>query len=494
MTTAPDPMKAERFAPHLTADRSRAALAGTLWSLLHTLIPTLSGTLVFYLSATLLTPSDFGRMAIALGVVSVALAVSPLAFAEALVQRKTLERSHADAVFLISCLYGLLSCLALIALAGPVARWFGEPDLAWLVPVVALKLPFDMIASVPNAMIVRSMRFRIVALRTAAATSVGAGVSIALLLLGHGLAALAVAQVAISLTTCAVALWSSGWRPGLSGQRSHLKDLLDYAIYAAGERMLSTLRVDHLVVGAMGGAALLGLLTFAQRIFRLLSDLAGGALGQVVHVLLASMQDEPDKARRSFALVSFASTAVGFPVFAGAAMVVDDLVTLLFPDKWSGATEATQIFCLAGFLTTLGIVQGAFIRSQGKANWWFWYQLVQQGTTVLAIVLTWRYGLTAIAAAVVAKSFLVWPVSVAMTIRLLECGLAQYARAFVGPLAATLGMILALWALPNSSGWTGVSLYVLAGAIVYPILLVALSRAYLIESYKTIRRKGAVRG
>lgn len=491
MTIAPDPVAAARFAPHPTKGRSRAAFVGTLWSLLHTLIPNLSAALIFFLAATYLTPVDFGRLAIATGVVSVALALSPLAFAEALVQRAGLQPGHADAVFWLDLAFGVSAALLLVALAGPVAAWFGEPALAWLLPLVALKVPFDLAAAVPNAMIVRAMRFRAVAIRTAIASGVGAAVCVALLLAGYGLAALAASQVAISVATCLVALVAARWRPGLAGRPRHLRELAGYGVFSAGDRMLTTLRLDHLVVGALGGSALVGLLTFAQRVFRLLSDVASGALSSVVHVVLASMQAESDRVRQAFLMVSFVACAVGFPIFAGAALVIDDLIALLFGATWAEAAQAAQIFCLAGFLTTLGIVQGALIRSQGHADRWFWYQLFQQATTVGLLALTWSHGVAAMAAAVVVKSYLVWPISARMTIRQLGLGLPVYLASLRAPSLSTAGMAAAVLALPAVPGWSGLALQVAVGAVVYGALLALLDRRRIAATVRVLRhRKG----
>ncbi|MEQ9038973.1 MAG: oligosaccharide flippase family protein [Silicimonas sp.] len=490
MTSLPNTPAATGFVPHPSSGRSRAAVLGSLWSLLQTLIPSLSSALIFFMAAAYLTPADFGHLAIATGVVSIALAFSPVAFGEALVQRASLSPSHADAVFWLNAAFALLYCALLILAAPFVADWFGVPDIAWILPLLSLRVPFELVAAVPVAMITRAMQFRLLAIRTAIGSAVGTVVCLVLLLAGQGLLALVVSQVAVSATVCAVAVWSCGWRPGLSARLSDIRDLARYGTFAAGQRMLGTLRVDHLVTGALGGAVLLGLLVFAQRIFQLLANIASGALSSVMHVVLSSMQGEPEKAKRAFVLVSFAAAAIGFPVFAGAALVIDDIVRLFFADKWSEAAAAAQIFCVVGFIASLSIVQGALIRSRGKPDWLLWYQLAQEATTVLVIVLAWRHGVQVMVAAIAAKTFLIWPVSVWMTIRLLDCSLFTYARAFAGPALATAVMAGALVALPDAPGLGNLALQIAVGIAVYPPLLAALCHDRLTEAWRILRRKG----
>lgn len=469
------------FVPHLTSGRSRAAFFGSFWSLVHALLPSLSATAVFFVSATFLSPVDFGHLAVATALVSVALAFSPAAFGEALVQRETLKREHANAVFWLNAGFAASYCLGLVILAPIFAEWFKVPDLRWILPILALKIPFELLAAVPASMIIRKMRFRLLALRTAIGSAVGMVLSVGLLLAGHGLLALVIAQVAVSVITFVVVLWTAAWRPGFTMRLADLRDLAHYGVFAAGQRMLGMVRVDHLVLGAMGGPVLLGLLVFSQRVFQLLASIAGGALSSVTHVVLSSMQAEPEKARRAFGLVSFVAAAVGFPVFAGAALVVDDMVELFFADNWLDAARAAQLFCLVGFLFALGIVQGALIRARGFPNWLFYYQLVQEIGTVLAIAVVFPFGIEAVVGAIAVKTALIWPISVAMTVRLLDCSVWAYARSFAAPAMATAGMAIVLMALPQTPGSANIALQVAVGVGVYPLLLLTLCRARLVE-------------
>lgn len=477
------------FVPHLTSGRSRAAFLGSFWSLIHALLPSLSATAVFFVSATFLSPVDFGHLAMATALVSVALAFSPAAFGEALVQRETLKPEHANAVFWLNAGFALVYCGALVLLAPVFAAYFDVPELRWILPILALKIPFELLAAVPASMIIRKMRFRLLALRTAIGSAVGMVLSVGLLLAGHGLLALVVAQVAVSVTTFVVVLWTAGWRPGVAMRLCDLRALAHYGVFAAGQRMLGMVRLDHLVLGTIGGPVLLGLLVFSQRVFQLLASVAGGALSSVTHVVLSSMQGEPEKARRAFGLVSFVAAGVGFPAFAGAALIIDDLVAMFFAENWLDAARAAQLFCLVGFLFSLGIVQGALIRSRGYPNWLFYYQLVQEAGTVLVIALVYPWGIEAVVAAIAVKTALIWPISVAMTVRLLDCSVWTYIRSFAAPACATLGMVVVLLSLPQGAGIQNLALQIVVGACVYGLLILTLCWSRLTEVRRLILTK-----
>lgn len=467
------------YRPHLSRGRSRAAVAGVLWSSLHTLLPTVGSAGVFLVGAYFLTPADFGLIGLATALVSVAIALSPLAFGEALIQRKLMTRAHADSVFWLTVGFGLIAMLP-FGLGGPlIAEWIGEPELAALLPVLALRVPLELAAAVPNALIVRAMRFRLLALRTSVATLVSVAVSLWMLFAGYGYWALVVSQVSASLVLCAMAFWVTRWRPGATFRASAIRELAHYGVFASGNRMLDTIRLDHIVLGALGGTQLLGLYFFAQRCFMILIQLVSGALSSVTHALLSTLQGEGAKARQAFMIASFASTAVSLPMFAGVALVIDDVLAQLLDPKWAGAAFPVQAFCALGVLASVGVIQGALIKSQGHANWWFYYQLLQQGTTVLTIALAYRYGLVPMMTALVLKSVLIWPVSVWMTTRLLGCTPLSYLSEFRDPILATVVMsvaVLGVGAAVDGAPAATLSLQILCGAITYALSLFLLSR------------------
>ncbi|MDX8355001.1 lipopolysaccharide biosynthesis protein [Cognatiyoonia sp. IB215182] len=466
--------------PHLTSGRSVLALAGVMWSSLQTLIPTISAAIVFFVSAMFLSPADFGLVGLASGLVMTVIAFTPVAFGEALIQRKELSRAHADSVFWLTVGFGALCFLPLLIWSASIANLMGDAAIAAILPVLALRIPLDLAAAVPNGMIARSMKFKLIALRTAVATLVSLIVCLAMLFAGYGYWALVGSQISGSLVACAMAFWVAKWRPGFSLRWQALRDLAHYGVFASGNRMLATVKLDHLVLGILAGPAILGLFFFAQRFYFMLTQLVGGALSSVTLALLSTLQDDAPKTAKAFGMASYLSAAVSMPMFCALAITAPTLLDLLLDDEWAGAAFAVQAFCIAGVLAGIGVVQAALIKAQNKAHWWFWYQLVQQATSVLVIALTANLGLQVLMVALMAKSVMLWPVSVMMTAKLLKCSPWSYLVGFATPLLATTAMALAMLAapilLPGQPPILQLTLQLAAGAAIYAPLILLLSR------------------
>ena len=422
---------------HRKTGRASAAIKGTLWSLVSSLAPAVLGFLVFLATSRVLTPAEFGIVAFAASVATIGLAVAPAGFREALIQRDTISPIHLDTVFWLCFGAAVLIFGALCAAAPLIAASSGDSLLAALIPFIAARVLFDMAAAVPNALLVRTMSFRMLALRTTAASLVAAVVCLVLLWFGFGLWALAASQLAASVTTCFGALIAARWLPGFRFQLRALGDLKAFGLFSTGNHFITTISLDQLLIGALIGPAGLGIYGFARRIFQILTDLLSGALNLVSYSLLSSMQREPAKLREAYLLGTFASSVVAFPVFAGLALVAGDLIPLAFGEHWIEAVPVVQAFCALGVLTAVGILQASLIRSQGQADLWFYYVLSKQVVTVLYVFLFAGWGLLPLTIALVVLNMLMWLPTLHMVVRLLDISLPAYLGSFALPVLAT---------------------------------------------------------
>jgi teichuronic acid exporter len=476
---------------HLSSGRARAALLGVVWSILNIAVSTLLAAGVFLITSRILLPADFGAVAFAASIITVVAVLIPSAFGEALVQRKVLEPGHLDTLFWLTFLISGSGYAAIVLLAAPVAGWSGVPLLEPILPVLGLRLIFDALLTVPASLLVRRMQFRAVAVRTAIANGIGAVVCLVMVLHDYALWALVASQVITSLAACIVAFAGAQWRPGLRVRWQSLRDLMGFGGYAMGGRILNELRIDQFLLGVLLGPAVLGLFYFGRRLFQMLKDLTVGAFSPVSSVLLASLHGEVEKRRRAYLIASYASAGLAFPLFAGLIAVAPAAVPWAFGEQWLNAVYTVQCFCVIGMMAGLGQMQAALIRNLGRPDWWFWYQVVVQLSTIPIVLAFYRFGLDAVMTVIVLRTVLLWPNSVLMAQRLLDMPLWDYVRSLQGPALGTAAMVAWVILLPRL--WpdmpTGRTLFaqVASGAITYALVLLVTSSRTLLETGRLLR-------
>lgn len=461
--------------------RSVVAFRGVFWSAVSIFLPAAVNFLVFMVTSRLLTPADFGAVALALTVTMFVAALGPTGFGEAIVQRASLRTDHLDSVFWLCALYGLVAYAVLFAASQQIGDLFGSDVLSFVMPVLGVRILLQMANVVPGSLIIRSLSFHLIALRTFFATLIAAAISVGMVLAGYGLWALVFAQLSEMIVKAIVTFWSAGWRPrGLPRLRA-LRELSGYGLFACGNQVVSFLgsQADQALVGYVLGVRSVGLYNFARRIYTMVNDLVSGALGTVSHPLFSEVQGDLQKVRRGFLVSSFLSSAIAIPTFVGIALVADRAIPLLFGDQWLEALQPLRLLCALGVISCVGVLQSALIKSRGRADWWFYYQLASSLLNLVLVVAFAHYGITVMLVAIVAKTYLIWPIAVQMTLRLLSMRFADYVGQFAGPVLASGAMsamvLLTRHYLGETSLVEGLAVDILVGAMTYLAVLFALA-------------------
>lgn len=477
---------------HHQSGRARRAYTGVLWSGVNALLPAASGLIVFLVVSRVVSPEEFGFVAFAVAIIGTIGAFSPAGFGDALVQRSDLGSSHLNATFWLCLLWGIVLYLLAVVSASPLSILLDDPMLAVLMPVIGLRLILDLAAVVPTALLSRKMEFRQLALRTLLSSGVSLVACLVVLWMGYGFWALVMSQLIGALVICAVSWLSISWRPQWGVDRQALRDLSRFGGFASGSRLITTINVDQLLIGAFMGSAALGLFYFARRIFQMLNDVLTGALASVSYPLLSSMQAEPEKLRETYLATTFLSSVLSFPIFIGFALVANQLVPLVFGDQWAEATPALQAFCAIGLLSCIGILQAALIRAKGRADWWMWYQVIQQVLTALVVLVLFPFGITAVVIGIAVKTWIVWPFVATAVGHMIDLSFYRYLAQFMSPLVGSLAMaavVLTLGVFMEDGMALTLAVQIAAGALTYGLTLLIVAGQRLHSLRTTLRKR-----
>ncbi len=493
--TSGEAVKGDVEYAHVKTRRSSAALRGAFWSAINASVPTLLNSLVFIVSSRYLMPHDFGIIALAVSAISLASAIAPVALGEALIQQLNIRKSHLDTVFWLCGGTALLIYGVLVVSSPLIAAAMGQPAVADFLPILGLKLVFDLAAVVPSALIARAMSFHLIAIRTIVATLFSSAICIGMLMSGYGIWALAISLLAVSMTSSFATFLGAKWLPGFDINIQALRDLARYGFFASANRFLQVMSLDQIIIGSLISPAALGIYNFAKRLFQIINDVIAGALTSVSHALLSSLQDEKDKVREAFLLATYGSSIVSFPAFVGLAAIVGDAIPVVFGAQWSEAIWPTRWFCVIGLMSSIGVIQSSLINSQGKSDWWFYYQLFRQILTIATIFLFLDKGITYIVMAIALQTLVLWPITLIMVEKIIALKIAIYFRQFLAPLFASVIMLAFIFLIGYLfHGVTPIIRLVVeigVGATVYTLSIFLLSRErilMIVKSFLKINR------
>jgi O-antigen/teichoic acid export membrane protein len=221
----------------------------------------------------------------------------------------------------------------------------------------------------------------------------------------------------------------------------------------------------------------------------MINNVVAGGLTSVTHVLLSSLQHDQNKVRDAFLMATFGCSLISFPAFMGLAAVADDAIPLIFGSHWAAAIWPVRFFCVIGLMSGIGVVQASLITSQGRSDWWFYYQLVRNIITILTVFLLYKYGVATIVFALMLEVLLMWPITLWMVSKLIGLSIGAYFVQFLRPTAAYLGMLAVVLAVSAGlhdwpPAWRLIS-EILVGGIAYSGLIFALCRERILFLVKT---------
>jgi O-antigen/teichoic acid export membrane protein len=454
--------------------RSRV-LRGLAWKGGSQVFLQVSRIVVALVLARLLAPHDYGIAGMVLVVSSLVLVFSDVALGAALVQRHELTEADRSTVFWTSLGVGALCTGAGVAVAGPVARFYGEPSVAPLLAALSAGFVVNALATTQEALLVRELGFRRLELRMMGGTLAGAVVGISLAALGFGAWAIIGQQLALGVVSTALIWIASPWRPRFVFSLASLRDLGGFSGNVFGQRILFYLHrnADNLLVGRFVGAAALGTYALAYNVMLVPFSRLGGPVQEVLFPAFSRLQDDADRIAAIWIRATRLVGAVTVPALAGLVVVAPDFVHVVLGSRWHGVAPVLQILAWVGLLQSLQTINSNILQALDRTNLLLRYAVVFFAAHLAAFAIGLHWGILGVAAGYAISSTIVEPLYAWITTRTVGISLGRLVGSLRGIAAASLVMALAVLALRLALEREGVpplarlALCVVAGAVVY---------------------------
>ncbi len=481
----PDASARDRFfdTSHLGADlKTRALRSGvfTVGGQLTSKAIQFGGTMVL---ARILTPRDYGLLAMITVVTGFVEQFKDLGLSMATVQRQQITHEQVSTLFWINV--GLSAVLMLVAMAlAPALAWFyGEPQLLWLTVALAASFIFGGLTVQHQALLRRQMRFKALAAIQVAVLVVGVSVGIAAALAGAGVWALIYYLIASAFAN-AVAVWLvCAWRPGLPRRGSGVRGMLAFGGNLTGFKFVNYFarNLDNLLIGKVWGTAQLGLYSKAYALLLLPVRQITGPVSAVAIPTLSRLQDDPERYRRYFLKAVSLVAGLTMPAVAFMILMSDEIVLLALGNQWA---EAAPIFRMLGVAAivqpTVSTCSWLYI-SNGRADrmlrWGVFSSVILVGSFLIGL----PYGAIGVATSYALCMLLLTFPSMWYASRPTPVPVGGIVAAMWHPALATAstGVVLAGFTngLPRySTGVSGLMLGVAITSIVYLLVSSALAR------------------
>ncbi len=407
--------------------------------------------------AKLLTPEDFGMVAVASMVIELLYLMKDLGVSQALIYRQEdSELSVNTGMILVTGINTLLFLLA--AAASPwIARFYDNPELMPVVLLLSSNLIWIGLKAAPEAKLRKNMEFRKLVVPNVVPVLIASAVSIVMALAGYGVWSLVIRALIVNILGTLLIFRYARHRPSLRFSRSAARDLLSYGKFIVGTSVFLVLyyNLDKLFISRWGGIVALGYYTLAMRIASLPVSELSHVVCKVMFPVMSKLGKEPEKLRATFLSTVKYSSLLAIPMSLGIAAFVPPVVRVVYGDKWLAMILPLQLLAFYALFRSLSSIIHETFKATGVPHLMQRYVIVRLVLLLVAVAPVMYFkGLNAMCAAMVLLNLLVTTMELITISRRIELPVLSILATFARPLAVALVLVLGVYKVVS---WCGLS-------------------------------------
>lgn len=339
--------------------------------------------------ARLLTPADFGIIAIATVLIVFFDTISDSGIGPAIIQNKTLTRDDLSCYFSLTLYIGGLLSVIFFLVSSWISKFYGDNLLCPILQIMSVAIFFRFANIVPNALLQRNKRFRFIAIRTVSIQA-GCGLgAIGCAYYGAGAYSLLIPPVFSAILLFIVSYMEITVPFTFRIRIKSVNKILSYSLFHFSFSFINyfSRNLDKLVVGKVFGTSTLGYYEKSYKLMMLPVGNITNVISPAIQPIFSEYQNDRkwlyEKSMKIFELLAF----IGFPLSVLLFFCSKEIILIVFGEQWHGAIEPFRILSLSVGFQMIYSPQGAFFQSANAVKPMFYNGLFTAFLNILGLVI-----------------------------------------------------------------------------------------------------------
>lgn len=426
----------------------------------------------------LLTPDDFGVVAMVAAVMGFAQLFSDAGFSAATIQRKEVSSQQVSNLFWIACVLGGILCLFVIFTSPILALLYGDPRVTGIAMAWSLSFLVSALSIQPLAILRRDMKFGTVATIDVLFVTVASLTAIAIAWLTNSYYALVFGPLAGSLTKALLAFGTSRFIPMRPRRNADTRQLVRFGANLTGFHALHyfSRNADNILIGKFVGSAPLGIYSKAYALMMLPLRQLNLPLTAVAVPALSRLQDDPGKYRAAYMSIVEKLIICATPICLVCVFFSESVVSVLLGPKWPAAAPILAILAINGLTQPVVNSAGWLFISQDRTKDLLRWGLMSAPVIVASFVVGLPFGPQGVAISYTCTFAVITPLLLAYVAQKGPVQFSQFVClgkvAFRYAACNAIGLYICSRLTANQSDWLQlVAATMLAGALTIGLLL-----------------------
>lgn len=358
-----------------------------VWSALDRIGFQILQVITLLIVSRILSPSDFGLMAIVTFFTSIGIAIIENGFTSALIQKTHATNKDYNTVFIFSLVSSIVIYAVLFLTAPYIATYYNEASATMIVRFIGLMNIFSALSIVHLARLNKALNFKRIAKVNVLAALVSGVVAIILAFRNFQVWTLVGQTLVYYFMQCLLLWYFEKWRPKLQFDFTAFKDLFHYGYKLLGASLLEIAFQNSyiLIIVKKFSPTTVGIFSQARRLSEVPAFTISSIIQQVIFPSFSLIQNDNEKLRYHFSKVLRLLSFFTFPFMFFLAVVSKPLVYIFLSSKWAEAVPYFQIFFVTNMLLCIHVANLNILKVRGRTDLYLRAEIFKKVVGILLI-------------------------------------------------------------------------------------------------------------
>lgn len=321
---------------------------GAIWKIVESYSAKGISMIVSIILARILLPSDYGVISLTQIFLNLSDILIDGGFSTSLIRKKEVDDEDYSSVLIVSFSIAAILYVIFFASAPFVANYYSEPLFSPVLRVLGLTLFIQAFTSTREAIVNRNMQFKVLCFCNITGSTISGIIGIALAYLGFGVWSLVVQRLLQTALVTGLLLLKVRFRIKWSFNVKKIKEILKFSIgvvsaslvYFVGNNMYSA------VIGKQFSVTDLGYYGKGVQLPEQISLYTFSGISSALLPTISSSQNDIHRVKHVIRKVTAFTAFIIFPLMMGLALASNELIIILFTNKWLPAAPVMIGYCI----------------------------------------------------------------------------------------------------------------------------------------------------
>lgn len=355
--------------------------------------------IVSLIIARILSPNEYGQVAIISVFISIFAILADGGFGNALIQKKDSDDIDFSTVFYMNIFLSILFYSVLFFCAPFIASFYADDNLVPLIRVSGIQLIILGIRNVQQAYVSRKMQFKKFFYSTLGGTIFSAFVGVGLAIGGFGAWALIFANLSNLLVDMIILGGTIKWRPQLFFSVKRLRALFKFGcniLIASSIQSIYT-QLYQLIIGKVYSKSDLAYYEKGKTFSSIIVENIDHSINKVLFPIMSENQNNQSDIKVITKKAMKTNIYIMTPILVILIVVSKPLICLLLTEKWVSMSFYLIIFSFSQMLRPIATANLSALKALGRSDLFFYLEVVKDAIGVSILFLTINKGVHAIA-------------------------------------------------------------------------------------------------